>query len=97
MTYNVVIEQRAKLELNNSAQWYEDKSPGLGARFIDAFLAVIDYLEIHAHIFPKIEGEYRQVVMKIFPFVVVFKIVEEEVRIIAVFHTSRNPEKKTSS
>lgn len=94
MTYNVFIETRAREELEAATIWYEENLSGLGIRFTDAFSDIIDYLEKNAHSHPKIEGEYRQLIMKKFPYFVIYKIENDAVKIIAVFHTSRNPENK---
>lgn len=94
MRYAVSIEFEAKQELAEATNWYEEKSKGLGDKFIDYFLEAIDYLEKRPFDFPKIEGEYRQVVLNTFPYVIIFKVEANHVFIIAVFHTSRNPTKK---
>ncbi len=92
--YRVIIETEAGYELTEASLWYEERSAGLGAKFIDAFLNVIEYLEKHPAAFVKIAGDYHQITMKRFPFVVVYKIIAQEVRVISVFHTSRDPQKK---
>lgn len=92
--YSVIIDQEAKIDLNDAALWYELRSTGLGDKFLSAFLNVIDYLEVHAHTYAVIEDDFRQAIMKRYPFVVVYRVIDSEVRIIAVFHTSRNPIKK---
>jgi plasmid stabilization system protein ParE len=94
MSYNVSIEAEARQELEDAAKWYEQRSKGLGVKFVDAFLSVVEYLETHPLVYSKIEGDYRQVNMKVFPFIIVYKVVEAEVRVIAVFHASRDPAKK---
>ncbi|GDX51771.1 hypothetical protein LBMAG27_08180 [Bacteroidota bacterium] len=94
MIYNIIIEKEAQQDLDESALWYEEHSTGLGFRFLEVYLGVIDYLELHAASFPFIEGDYRQAIMKSFPFVIVYKISGSDVKIISVFHTGRNPEKK---
>jgi hypothetical protein len=38
MNYESVLSERARREMVRAWQWYEDRSPGLGDRFIDAFL-----------------------------------------------------------
>jgi hypothetical protein len=92
--YKVVIEAEAQYELQDAAEWYDVRSRGLGGKFTNAFLSVIDYLETHPAAFAKIAGEYHQLTMKRFPYVVIYKIIGSEVRINSVFHTSRNPKNK---
>lgn len=88
--YKAIIEVDARIDLYDASIWYEDRRVGLGGEFLN----VLDYLEDNPLLFSVIKDDFRQVVMKKFPFVIVYRIVESEIRIISVFHTSRNPKKK---
>ena len=46
----------------------------------------------NSYAFPKTGNNLRKYVMKKFPFVILYLIDKTIVKIIAVFHTSRNPE-----
>lgn len=92
--FKAIIESEARVELYDAAIWYEERKAGLGEEFLDEFLNVLDYLEDKPLLFSIINNDFRQVVMKKFPFVIVYRIVDSEIRIISVFHTSRNPKKK---
>ena len=48
----------------------------------------------HGPAYAIIDKNYRQIILKTFPYVVVYEIVEEAVVVFAVFHTSQNPIKK---
>jgi plasmid stabilization system protein ParE len=91
--YDLIIKEEAKFEIIEAYNWYESKQEGLGERFV---LDLDDYFErirSTPEIFPRRYREYRQVVMKSFPFVIVFEIEEKEVVVYAVFNTYQDPNK----
>jgi plasmid stabilization system protein ParE len=51
-------------------------------------------LEAIPESYQKIQKNFRQIIVRNFPYVVVFEILNNEVLVYAVFHTSRNPKKK---
>ena len=91
--YDLIIKEEAKFEIIEAYNWYEGKQEGLGERFV---LDLDDYFErirSTPEIFPRRYREYRQVVMKRFPFVIVFEIEEKEVVVYAAFNTYQDPNK----
>lgn len=84
----------AEAELQESAQWYEDRRPGLGDEFLDAVLALLRRVQEHPHHFPCVRGDVRRaVVIKRFPFSIYFREVEpERVEILAILNDSRDDE-----
>ena len=66
-------------------QWYEQQSQGLG----ELFLKELDYCYRKIQAFPSansiVKKDYRQMSLKRFPYVVVFKIKNADILIYAVF------------
>jgi len=92
--YQVIFKPRA-IEMQRDAYlWYEQQNEGLG----ELFLKELDYCYRKIQSFPSaytlVNGNYRQMSLKRFPYVIVFKIKDVEILIYAVFHTSRNPKEK---
>lgn len=92
--YQLIFKPRA-VEMQKSAyEWYEQQKTGLG----ELFLTELDDSYAKLHTAPSSYGNrhagYRQLVLKRFPFVIVFKIIKTDVVVYAVFHTSRNPKEK---
>jgi toxin ParE1/3/4 len=81
----------AKVELNEAAQYYNSKSPGLGAAFLaEAEQAVAGILEFpeSSHI---VHGTVRQRVLRRFPYGLLYRLRGEQVRILAVMNLRRRP------
>ena len=82
----------AQQELIDAAIWYDDRREGLGDNFIDAVSAqVVDNCKMPER-FPIVHDNVRQAIIQRFPFVVYFRLVQERVRVLSVFHASREPE-----
>lgn len=92
--YCLIIKPNAVKMLKEAYEWYEDKRIGLGDEFLDEIDACYDKLELIPEAYQKIKKDIRQIVVKRFPYVLVYEIFEKEIIIYAVFHTSQNPEKK---
>jgi toxin ParE1/3/4 len=74
--------------------WYEKQQTGLGDLFLIELERCYDKLEDWPASYAKIQKNFRQIILKTYPYVVVFEIFDYDVVIYAVFHTSRNPRKK---
>jgi hypothetical protein len=67
---------------------------GLGELFLTELNACYHKLETWPTAYAKIKKSFRQIILKTFPYVVVFEIIKDEVVVYAVFQTSRNLKKK---
>ena len=92
--YQLIIKPRAIEMAMDVYDWYEEQQLGLGELFLTELDACYDKLETWPAVYAKIQKNFRQIILKTFPYVVVFEIIKNEVVVYAVFHTSRNPKKK---
>ena len=92
--YQLVLKPRAIQMQKDAYDWYESQKSGLG----ELFLKELDNNYLKLQSFPtaysKGEGKYRHSQLKKFPYIIVFKIINTQVLVYAVFHTSRNPKDK---
>lgn len=95
MNFSVDILDAAKTDIRNAFDWYEQKQPGLGKRFIQAVRAKFRYIQHNPFAAPMRYGEMRCAVIDVFPYMVHFTVDEHHHRVIvaAVFHTALNPSK----
>jgi plasmid stabilization system protein ParE len=94
--FNVIISKKAKEEIDNAWDWYEDKQKGLGDRFIGELIFFIEKIQKNPFYYKERIKSFREAAFKIFPFLIIFKVNEQKriIRIVSVFHTSRNPYRK---
>ena len=90
------ILEEASLEFEKAALWYEEKSDGLGSRFIDVIKKKLEIIQEHPERSAKRKGNFRESIVKTFPYVIVYSFYKREgiVVVNSIFHTSRSPKKK---
>jgi plasmid stabilization system protein ParE len=91
--YKVVVREKALYMAREAYWWYELQSPGLGERFMEEIDDCLAKLKTNPNLCSLTEGNHRQIIVKHFPYKIIYNIHEMEVFITAVFHTSQNPER----
>lgn len=92
-TYSLILTQEAADEVEASYYFYEDKQPGLGERFKLQLDETLARIQQNPEMFNVVADNFREAVLRVFPFVVVFEIVGKEIRVYSVFH--RNPRRRS--
>ena len=92
--YRVVILPSAVEDIKKGAQWYNIKQPKLGNKYISYVRAKISSIRTHPQVFPIRYGEVQTAVVDVFPYMIhfIFLSTNNSIVILAVLHTSRNPE-----
>ena len=96
MVYKTILQLRARRELLDAWIWYEERQAGLGDRFENEVYKHLKKIEQHPYRYPERKQFFRETKIKIFPYLVIYRIDENEkvILISSIFHTSRNPEVK---
>ena len=80
-------------ELREIRNFYEERSPGLGAAFIDEFERQVLKLAATPERWIVVEKDVRRCLMRRFPYVVYFRCVSaERLRVTVVKHQRRHPQ-----
>lgn len=88
----IVFRRVARAEFDKAGDWYEDRRPGLSASFASAVQAVLDQIAEHPDRYAIAEGEIREAQVSGFPYCVYYRAEPERIIVLAVFHTSRDPD-----
>ncbi len=96
MIYKVILQLRARKELLDAWVWYEERQSGLGDRLENEIYKRIKQIGQHPERYPGRKQFFRETKIKTFPYLVIYRIDEEEkvILISSIFHTSRNPDTK---
>jgi plasmid stabilization system protein ParE len=81
----------ADLEFRAAAAYYDKRALGLGAEFIADLERQCALLAERATIGRRYDAVHRLVLLRRFPFALIYRTSESEVTIIAVAHTRRRP------
>ncbi len=92
--YKVLIHPLAKEDIREAATWYDKQQKELGKRFTTEVRDAVYFIKQNPKASNVRYSDVRTAVLNIFPFMVHFKVEEESqtIIILAVLHTSRNPE-----
>jgi toxin ParE1/3/4 len=88
----VTLGRRARREAFEAAQWYEEQDLGLGDRFLKELQVAQHRVSLNPDMYRCFRGDMRKCRFDIFPYLLVYKISGDAVKIIAVMHTSRRPD-----
>jgi len=81
----------ARRELNDSAQYYEMESPGLGAAFLDEVERCLEIIADHPEAGAIVLGSVRRRLLRRFPYALLYSIKDDGVRVLAVMNLKRRP------
>lgn len=92
MTYRLVIRPEADAEVYEASHWYEERRKDLGKEFLRAFVAATSNLRRNPKLYPIVAGAARRLLLRRFPYSVIYEIHGDEVVVLACFHESRDPQ-----
>jgi toxin ParE1/3/4 len=82
----------AETELLEAARFYEQRTEGLGDRFLHELDAAIQSIQIAPDRWRAVDGDVRRYVMRQFPYGIYYRVQDDELRILVIKHHSRHPD-----
>ena len=92
--FELIFDGSARNDIANAYLWYEKQQPNLGERFLKNLETSFEKIKKNPLAFPKITANHHQYSMNKFPYVILYEISKKTIFIDAVFHTSKDPDKK---
>jgi len=86
VTPRLVFRPQAESEILEARNWYEERRQGLGEAFATAVDVTVAGILEHPLAYPRIYGETRRAIMRRFPYAVYFRVLPEEIVVLAVTH-----------
>ncbi len=87
----VHFHEAADAEFQEAILWYEHQRAGLSSEFVLCVDEAIERIQRSPESYPIIYKSYRRIVIRRFPFALFYEIVGVEIRVLAVFHSRRDP------
>jgi plasmid stabilization system protein ParE len=87
----LIVNPEAEADLADARQWYETERSGLGDELIDAVSNVFARVQRAPRLYAKVFQELRLALVRRFPYVVVYRIDDDQITVVAVYHTHRDP------
>jgi len=83
----------ADAELAEARQWYAHQHEDLDIEFMERIDDVLSRIVRNPELYPVVYRALRRAVVRRFPFAVFYEVTADEVQVIAVFHSRRDPER----
>ena len=87
----ILFRPEARAEVLEAQAWYESRAVGLGLEFARVVDAAVASAARNPEAFAQVAGVCRRVLLRKFPFSLVFRVRADELLVLAVFHHRRNP------
>ncbi len=81
----------AENEFTNALCWYADRSSEVASVFDSEFDRTLEKITARPDSFPVCDERHRFVLMRRFPYQIIYRAIGDTVMIVAVAHTSREP------
>lgn len=92
MSLTLRLLRLATAEFAEASDWYEGRKRGRGMAFTIAVDRVLIQISSDPERYPVTDDEVREASVPGYPYVIYYRILEIEIEVLAVFHTSRDPE-----
>ncbi len=90
----LILRPSARKDIADGDKWYEGKSQGLGDRFLLEVQRCLGYILANPSGFQRVHEQFRQAPLKVFPYVIVYRLDGDLTVVMRVFHTSQHPGKR---
>src|SRR3989442_1346567 len=91
MSKSVSTHELAEFELNDAADYYESKEPGLGPTFIRTVQQAVRQITQYPESAPIIRANARRKVVTGFPYNIIYTMEADRIRILAIAPQRRRP------
>lgn len=78
-------------DLAEAADYYRQFDPALPGRFRADFKESLDSILLFPFMGTIVFGDYRRLVLRVFPYMVIYRVSGSVVRVLAVVHARRDP------
>ena len=90
MNRPIILIPEADREFDEATAWYE-RQAGLGERFVAWVQEALDRIGQAPELYAAIDQDIRRIRVQRFPYSVFYRILDDRIEVIAVFHDRRNP------
>ena len=87
------INDLAEEDLREACSYYNSCARGLAMQFLDAFDRAVEDLRVYPTWYPEVAPGIRRKIMHVYPFNIFYRFDSERIEVLAVYHSSRDPEK----
>jgi len=83
----------ADTELAEARQWYAHQRADLDLEFMHSIDDALSRIVANPDLYPIVYRNLRRAVVRRFPFAIFYEVAADEIQIVAVFHSRRDPKR----
>jgi plasmid stabilization system protein ParE len=87
----VVLEPEAERDIADAYDWYEEQRLGLGERFLASVAESLEQIARAPKANPVVERNVRRMLLRTFPYSLLYRDSDEALIVVACFHGKRDP------
>ncbi|MEH2311533.1 MAG: type II toxin-antitoxin system RelE/ParE family toxin [Nostoc sp.] len=91
MSYQLIISPEAELDIQDAFEWYEQRDSGVGSEFVRAVDSCLALIRRNPSAYPVVYRQARRLLIRRFPYGVIYVTEENVITVIACYHVKRNP------
>ena len=86
-----IFRPAAAADIEDAYRWYEAQRIGLGEEFLAAAGAIMESIQANPQRFPIVHRETRRALFRRFPYSLYYRIIGDQIIIVACMHGRRDP------
>lgn len=86
-----VLRPAAAADVEEAWQWYEAQREGLGDEFLQVVQEAIESIGTFPESAPVVQRDIRRQLLKRFPYGLFYRLIHDQVVVVACFHAKRSP------
>ena len=88
---HIIFRPEAAADIAMAAGWYELQQHGIGESFLAEVKFASDYVAEQPECCAIIHRNTRRLLLRRFPYCLYYRIIDEQIVVVACFHSSRKP------
>ena len=94
MKYKLIVFPKVYEELVEAIDYYNEQQNGLGFDLIDEWESALNTVLLNPLGFEKKQQNFRWVLLKRFPYLIIFEIIEYDIFVYRIINAKRKPTKR---
>ena len=86
-----IFRPAAAADVEDASRWYDNQRAGLGDEFLATVGSVVQSLAVYPERFPIVYRQTRRANLPRFPYSLFYRIVDDQVVVVACMHGRRHP------
>ena len=87
----VRVTSPAQADITDVFEWYVQRNQRAAVRFLGAVDAGMTAISEHPEAYRKVRADVRRVLLRRFPYHLLFRVLATEIEVIGCFHVQRDP------